>query len=74
MTSIYAKVGGFLLAILLVFGALYGAYHHGETLANAEWQAKWDDRDARDAAAVATNEATERDKEQARQQSINKVM
>ena len=42
MTSIYAKAGGFLLAILLVFGALYGAYHHGETLANAEWRSKWD--------------------------------
>jgi len=42
MTSIYPKVGGFMLAVLLIFGALYGAYHHGETLANAEWRAKWD--------------------------------
>ena len=74
MTSIYAKVGGFLLAVLLIFGALFGAYHHGQTVANEDWQSKWNDRDTRDAKAVETNEASERDKEQARQQSINKVM
>ncbi|MDY7559982.1 DUF2514 family protein [Pseudomonas sp. CCC3.2] len=74
MISIYAKVGAFLLAILLVFGALYGAYHHGETLANAEWQAKWNDRDTKDAAAALANETTQRDLEQARQHSINKAI
>lgn len=74
MTSIYAKVGSFLLAVLLIFGALYGAYHHGETVKDAEWQTKWDDRNTRDEAAALANETTEREKEQARQQSINKVM
>ncbi|MEB0167939.1 DUF2514 domain-containing protein [Pseudomonas sp. CCC4.4] len=56
MTSIYAKAGAFLLAIILVFGALYGAYHHGETLANAEWQAKWDAEVATQALAKAKAE------------------
>lgn len=56
MTSIYAKAGAFLLAILLVFGALYGAYHHGETLANAEWQSKWDAEVATQALAKAKAE------------------
>ena len=42
MTSLYMKAGAILLLISLACGALFGAYHHGETLANAEWQAKWD--------------------------------
>ncbi|MEE3504818.1 DUF2514 family protein [Pseudomonas sp. 10C3] len=56
MTSLYTKAGAFLLAILLVFGALYGAYHHGETLANAGWQAKWDAEVAKQALAKAKAE------------------
>jgi fatty acid/phospholipid biosynthesis enzyme len=63
MTSIYAKVGGYVLAILLVFGALYGAYHHGETLANAEWQAKWDAEVATQALAKAQAEESARTEE-----------
>lgn len=74
MTSIYAKVGGFLLAVLLIFGALYGAYDHGRATKDAEWQSKWNDRDTRDEAAALTNETAERDKEQARQHSINKAI
>jgi len=74
MTSIYTKAGGFLLSILLIFGALFGAYHHGETVKGGEWQAKWDDRNTRDEAAALTNETAERDKEQARQHSINKAI
>jgi hypothetical protein len=74
MTSIYAKIGGFLLAILLIFGALYGAYHHGETVTGAECQAKWNDRDTKDAATALINETTQRDLEQARQHSINKAI
>ncbi|MEB0077994.1 DUF2514 domain-containing protein [Pseudomonas sp. CCI3.2] len=63
MTSIYAKVGGFLLVVLLIFGALYGAYHHGETLANAEWQAKWDAEVATQALAKAQAEESARTEE-----------
>ncbi|MEA9994520.1 DUF2514 family protein [Pseudomonas sp. 10B1] len=74
MTSIYAKSGAFLLAVLLIFGALYGAYHHGKTVDNNDWQSRWNDRDTKDAAAALTNEATQRDLEQARQHSINKVI
>lgn len=74
MTSIYLKAGAILLLLALVGGALFGAYHHGETLANADWQAKWNDRDTRDAAAALANETAERAKEQERQLSINKVV
>ena len=74
MSAIWLKVLPYIAALLLVAGALFGAYHHGVTVANAEWQAKWSERDARDEAAQATNEAAERTKEQSRQQAINKVV
>ncbi|WP_248769050.1 DUF2514 family protein [Pseudomonas sp. MWU12-2345] len=74
MTSIYARLAGFLLAVALIFGALFGAYHHGQTLANAEWQTKWDARDTADKTAALVNENVERAKEQERQLSINKVV
>ena len=57
MTSIYAKLAGFLLAIALIFGALYGAYYHGETVKDAEWQATWDKEVAKQAEAKTKAEA-----------------
>ncbi|WP_448120472.1 DUF2514 family protein [Pseudomonas veronii] len=74
MSTIWLKILPYMAALLLVAGALFGAYHHGETVTNDEWQAKWSERDARDEAAQATNEAAERTKEQSRQQAINKVV
>ncbi|WP_449103818.1 DUF2514 family protein [Pseudomonas veronii] len=74
MNAIWLKVLPYIAAVLLALGALYGAYHHGVTVTNDEWQAKWSERDARDEAALATNEAAERAKEQSRQQAINKVV
>ena len=74
MTSLYMKAGAILLLISLACGALFGAYHHGETVKDGEWQSKWDDRNTRDEAAALTNETAERDKEQARQHSINKAI
>ena len=68
------KILPYIVALLLVAGALFGAYHHGETVANDDWQARWSERDARDEAAKASNEASERTKEQSRQQAINKVV
>ena len=74
MNAIWLKILPYIAALLLVAGAMFGAYHHGETVTNDEWQAKWSERDARDEAAQATNEAAERTKEQSRQQAINKVV
>ena len=74
MNAIWLKILPYIAALLLVAGALFGAYHHGETVTNDEWQAKWSERDARDEAARATNEAAERAKEHSRQQAINKVV
>lgn len=63
------------LAILALAAAvLFVAYDHGRKTMNAEWQQRWSDRDAGDKQAWAIAEAAEREKEQARQQSINKVI
>lgn len=62
------------LALVLVLASLYGAYQHGRSVENAEWQTRWAVRDAGDKQAWVLGEAAERDKEQARQNSINKAV
>jgi hypothetical protein len=57
MSSLYLKAGGFLLAILLIFCALFAAYHHGETVKDAEWQATWNAEVAKQAEAKIQAEA-----------------
>ncbi|PVZ56626.1 DUF2514 domain-containing protein [Pseudomonas sp. B1(2018)] len=61
-------------AVLLVAGALLGAYHHGVTVTDAKWLSAWHQRDADDRAAALENASRERAKEQAYQQSINKAV
>lgn len=63
MTSLSGKAGAVLLFIALIFGALFGAYRHGETLANAEWQAKWDGEAAKQADAKTRVEEAARAEE-----------
>jgi len=72
--SIWLRILPYIAALALVAGALFGAYHHGVSVTDATWKAAWDARDTRDAEARAANEATERAKEQAYQQSINKAV
>jgi hypothetical protein len=74
MTSTWLRILPCIAAVLLVAGALFGAYHHGVSVTNATWQSEWNARDTRDAEAKATNEAAERVKEQAYQQTINKAV
>jgi len=74
MTSIWLRIFPYIAAILLVSAALFGAYHHGVTVTDEKWQAEWSKRDTLDAQAKALNEATERTKEQAYQQSIDKAV
>ena len=70
----YMKSGAILLLLALAVCALLGAYHHGLSVKDAKWQKEWNARDTREADAALSNEAAERVKEQARQQSINKVI
>jgi hypothetical protein len=68
------KILPYIVALLLVAGALFGAYHHGVSVTNETWQSQWNARDTRDAQAKAENEAAARVREQAYQQSINKAV
>ena len=74
MTAIWLKILPYIVALLLVAGALFGAYHHGLSVKDAEWQSQWNARDTRDAQDKAENEAAARTREQAYQQSINKAV
>ena len=74
MSPIWLRILPYIAAVLLVAAALFGAYHHGVAVTDGDWQTKWNARDARDAQAKKLNEATERTREQAYQQSINKAV
>ncbi|MDP9528464.1 DUF2514 family protein [Pseudomonas protegens] len=54
--------------------ALMAAYEHGQSVKDEEWQARWNARDAGDKQAWALAEKAEREKEQTRQNSINKAV
>lgn len=60
--------------LLLLLVSYWGAYKHGRTTVDAEWQGRWAVRDASDKQAWALAEAAERTKEQAHQQQMNKVI
>jgi hypothetical protein len=73
MTTLYAKVGAALLIMLAITGILFGAYHHGVTVTDAEWQAKWSDRDKADTAATLKATEAARELEQTLQRDIDQV-
>lgn len=74
MKPIWLRILPYISVVLLVAGALFGAYQFGGSVKDAEWQVEWNARDVRDREAKASNEAEERAKEQARQLAINKVI
>ena len=61
-------------AMLLLLASYWGAYDHGRTTKDSEWQSRWAARDAGDKQAWALAEAEERSKEQAHQQQMNKAI
>ncbi|TBN49191.1 DUF2514 family protein [Pseudomonas sp. BGI-2] len=74
MSPLLLRFLPYIAAVLLVAGALFGAYHHGLSMKDAEWQSLWNDRNTLDAKARASNESAARAKEQTYQQSINKAI
>lgn len=74
MNALWLRNLPYIAAVAMVLVGLFLAYSHGQSVTDAQWQAKWSARDTLDAAAKADNESTERAKEQARQQTINKVI
>ncbi|PHN61908.1 DUF2514 domain-containing protein [Pseudomonas viridiflava] len=73
MTGLYARVGGAVLILLAVTGALYGAYRHGVTVTDLAWQAKWSKQVGDQSMAVATTTTEYRTEEQRRQKAANQV-
>lgn len=74
MNALWLRILPYIAAVAVVLVGLFLAYSHGQSAKDDEWQARWSVRDTNDAAAKALNESTERAKEQARQQTINKVI
>jgi len=73
VTGLYARVGGVLLILLAVAGALYGAYLHGVTVTDSKWQVKWSEQVSTQAQAVAITTTEYRTEEQRRQKAANQV-
>lgn len=74
MKPLWLRVLPYITALVMTLAGLLVAYGHGQSVKDAEWRAKWSDRDTKDAVAKSLNESSERKKEQARQQTINKVI
>lgn len=73
MTGLYARLAGVLLILLAVAGALYGAYRHGVSVTDSQWQVKWSEQVSTQAQAVATTTTEYRTEEQRRQSAANQV-
>jgi uncharacterized iron-regulated membrane protein len=72
-TALYLKVGGALAVLFIIATALYGAYHHGESVADARWQLKWADQQTLQAKGLAAATTENRTEEQRRQTVVNQV-
>lgn len=73
MTGLYTRLGGVLLILLAVAGALYGAYRHGANVTDLAWQAKWAEQVSTQSQAMATTTTEYRTEEQRRQSAANQV-
>ncbi|WP_122569935.1 DUF2514 domain-containing protein [Pseudomonas viridiflava] len=73
MTGLYTRLGGVLLILLAVAGALYGAYRHGANVTDLAWQAKWAEEGSTQSQAAATATTEYRTEEQRRQKAANQV-
>lgn len=72
--ALYLKIGGVLFGLLLIAAALYGAYSHGESVANARWELKWADQQTLQAKGLAAATAAARAEEQRRQEAVDQVI
>lgn len=73
MNSIWLRILPYIAALTLVAGALFGAYHHGLAVKDAEWQSAWSARDTQDAKARDEAEKAARATELANQNHMDKV-
>jgi hypothetical protein len=59
--------------VLMAMGALYGAYCHGQTVADDRWKAQWADQQALQAKGLAAATTANRTEERRRQAAVNQV-
>ncbi|SEQ29554.1 Protein of unknown function [Pseudomonas sp. NFACC02] len=71
--ALYLKVGGALAILLIIAAVLYGAYRHGESVADARWQLKFADQQNLQAKGLAAATTANRAEEQRRQAAVNQV-
>ncbi|MNJ22275.1 hypothetical protein D3C77_166430 [compost metagenome] len=63
---ISARTAGAAVSLALVLAAFWGTYQHGRSTMDAEWQARWADRNAGDQQSWALAESQARQEEQRR--------
>jgi len=71
--ALYLKIGGALAVLLIIAAILFGAYRHGESVADARWQLKWADQQMLQAKGLAAATTANRNEEQRRQTAVNQV-
>ena len=69
--SLYVKLGGLVILACLCAGLLYGLYHHGVTVIDLRWEARWADQQVLQAKGLAAAATANRAEEQRRQAAIN---
>jgi hypothetical protein len=73
MSALYLRMGGLVLAVLALTGALHLAYDHGVDVADGRWQGKWADQQVLQAKGLAAATTANRAEEQRRQAAIDEV-
>ncbi|WP_346829449.1 DUF2514 domain-containing protein [Pseudomonas abietaniphila] len=71
--ALYLKIGSALSVLIAISVVLYGAYSHGESVADTRWEAKAADQQALQAKGLAAATTINRNEEQRRQAAINQV-
>lgn len=71
--ALYLKIGGAMAVLLIIAATLYGAYYHGESVADARWELRWADQQTIQAKRLAATTTENRIEEQRRQTAVNQV-
>lgn len=69
----FVSYWGVVVLVVALAAALYGAYHHGESVTDARWQLKWADQQALQTKVLAAATTANRAEEQRRQAAVSQV-
>lgn len=71
--AFYLRIGGAVAVLIAIAAVLYGAYSHGESVADTRWEAKAADQQTLQAKGLAAATTANRNEEQRRQAAVNQV-